>query len=136
MKKDQQSSVGRFFGSRLFLVIALILMTVFALGFARAFYQDTKERKQIRQLEQEVSDLESKKIESFDILEYVKSSQYVEDKARTELNMKSPGESVVYLEDLTQDFDDLGNPLEDVSTDRQFISNPVKWWYYFIHKID
>ena len=133
MKKDQQSSVGRFFASRSFLIIALILMTIFALGFARAFFQDTKERKQIKQLEQEVQDLQNKKIESFSILEYVKSNQYVEDKARTELNMKYPGENVVYLEDLTRDFDGSVNPLEEISTDRQFVSNPLKWWYYFIH---
>ncbi|PLX28576.1 hypothetical protein C0581_01565 [Candidatus Parcubacteria bacterium] len=135
MKRDEQrSSVGRFFASRSFLVIALVVMTLFTLGFARAYYQDYKVKQQINQLEEEVKLLENKKIESIDILKYVASDKYVEDKARTELNMKAPGEQVIFIQDLNEENREGALNDEYRGEDGQVLSNPVKWFYYFIHK--
>ncbi|MBT3539072.1 hypothetical protein HOF40_02845 [Candidatus Parcubacteria bacterium] len=134
MKREQQSSVRRFFASRSFLIVALIIMTLFTLGFARAYYQDYKVKQQINQLEDEVKSLENKKIESIEILKYVTSDKYVEDKARTELNMKAEGEQVIFIQDLNEENRGEGINDEYGTEDGQTISNPVKWFYYFIHK--
>jgi cell division protein FtsB len=132
MKQDQQSSIGRFFSSRVFLVIALIVVSFFALGFARAYYQDYKVKQEIRALEAQVASLEKKKIESIEILKYVKSDAYVEDQARTELNMKEPGEQVVYLKD-TGAPERINGEVGDLGETGQNLSNPIKWVYYFMH---
>ena len=134
MKHDQQSSVRRFFASRTFLIIALAVMTVFAFGFARAYYQDYKVKREIRQLEDELSRLEKRKLESVEILKYVTSNTYVEDAARTELNMQAPAEHVIFLQD-TQDNSAIQDSVGEVAIeDGQNMPNPVKWFYYFIHK--
>jgi len=133
MKRQQQSALRRFFASRSFLLIALFLAVSLALGFARAYYQDYKVRQEIGKLEEEVKHLETKKLESMEILKYVVSESYVEDKARTELNMKKPGENVVFIENLGQDsLTGLGqNDYNDTDVDETLLNNPRKWWYYF-----
>ncbi|MFA6427432.1 MAG: septum formation initiator family protein [Candidatus Magasanikbacteria bacterium] len=128
-KEEQQSPVRRFFGSRAFLLLALLVMTSFAFGFARAYYQDYKFKQEIQRLEEEVKALESKKLKSLDMLEYVASSSYVEDKARTELNMKMPGEQVIFVNNAQTAQDNEKSPGDD----GQIVSNPVKWFYYFIY---
>lgn len=130
---EKKSSVGRFFASRIFLIMALIIAIIFALGFARAYYQDYRVKREINQLEYEVSQLEQKKLDSLEMIKYVTSPAYVEDKARTELNMKKPGEKVAFLQNIQDDSSDSGDNI-DVSTDGQAIPNQVKWLYYFIHK--
>jgi len=136
MKRQQQSALRRFFASRSFLIIALIIAMSLALGFARAYYQDYKIRQEISNLEEEVRSLETKKLESMEILKYVVSESYVEDKARTELNMKKPGENVVFIENLGQvNSDDLEQDNYTVAdVDESLLSNPRKWWYYFIYR--
>ncbi len=129
----KKTSIGRFFASRSFLIVALVIVTLFALGFARAYYQDYRVKREIQQLEYEVSQLEQKKLDSLEMLKYVASPAYVEDKARTELNMKKPGENVAFLQNIAEESAPTGDN-KAVSTDGQELSNPVKWWYYFIHK--
>lgn len=133
MKHDQQSSVRRFFASRSFLIFVIILLASFAFGFARAYFQDYKVRQEIRQLESEVKQLENKKIKSMEILNYVASDRYVEDTARTEMNLKKPGEHVLFIEN-DENTQGAERQFDQESTDGQNISNPLKWVYYFIHK--
>ncbi|OIO18514.1 MAG: hypothetical protein COY69_02995 [Candidatus Magasanikbacteria bacterium CG_4_10_14_0_8_um_filter_32_14] len=123
----------RFFGSRLFLFIMFGLAVVVAVGYARAYYQDYKIKQEIKNLQDEVSSLKKKKINTIDILKYVSSTAYVEDQARTELNMKKPGENVVFVNNSGEDT--KSNTTQDnISNSGQFISNRLKWLYYFIHK--
>jgi len=129
--KKQTHDIKQFFSSRIFLLIALVIAILFALGFARAYYKDYKVKQEIHRLETELSSLEKKKIESFELLKYVSSDVYVEDRARTELNMKKAGEHVLILN--TQGGYSVPSTKEDINTG-QMISNPIKWLYYFIHK--
>ncbi len=129
---NTQNALMRFFSSRSFLVVSLIIVSLCALGFARAYYQDYKVKQEIKQLEHEVSQLEKKKLDSLDMLKYVVSNEYVEDKARTELNMKKPGEHMVFIQNPRDE--DGEHIYEESSTDRHFLSNPVKWLYYFTHQ--
>ncbi|MFA7314762.1 MAG: septum formation initiator family protein [Candidatus Magasanikbacteria bacterium] len=123
----------RFFGSRLFLFIMFGLAVVVAVGYARAYYQDYKIKQEIKNLQDDISFQNKKKINSLNILKYVSSSSYVEDQARIELNMKKPGESVVFVNDPNSDTKNEVVADND-STSGQFISNRLKWFYYFIHK--
>lgn len=136
MATNAQEKVGlqkRFFSSRLFLFVMLGIAVVVAAGYARAYYQDYKIKQEINKLQEEVSSLQKKKIQSLDILEYVSSSAYVEDQARIELNMKKPGEKVLFINN-DEALNNAENQETPSSVDGQFISNPVKWLYYFIHK--
>ena len=130
-KKKEQSPVGRFFTSRLFLIIAFVTAILVAVSYARAYYQDYAIRQEIARLESEVRRLEHKKLESFELLKYVSSDAFVEEKARVEFNMKKPGENVMVIaeqEGMKYQEEAVSEP--ESST----LNNPTKWWYYFTHK--
>jgi len=131
MKRHKDHSVKRFFASRAFLVIALVLAIFVAFGFARAYYQDYKVRQEIGMLQDEVKRLETKKFESVELLKYVTSDTFVEEKARTELNLKKSGEHVVFVNDLGAA---TATPTEAELSERSELNNIAKWWYYFTHK--
>ena len=77
-----------------------------------------------------VNDTEFQKIESLEILEYVLSEDFVEEKARTGLQLKKPGEQVVRILNPKEDTNIEGDSLEKTFP----LNNPVHWWYYFTHK--
>lgn len=125
---EKQSSIRRLFQSRGFLITALVVAILIAVSFARAYYQDYQIRQEIRQLEDQVAQLEKKKIESFEILQYVTSPAFVEEKARTELNLKKEGEHVVRIDGFEASLQE-----ETYVEDNEGLNNPQKWWYYILH---
>ncbi|PIR04053.1 MAG: hypothetical protein COV59_02610 [Candidatus Magasanikbacteria bacterium CG11_big_fil_rev_8_21_14_0_20_39_34] len=131
-KKPYNSGLKAFFTSKLFLLIAIPIAFLVIFGYIRAYYRDYQVRQEIASLEKQISDLKEQKLESLDILDYVMSKNFVEEKARTELNLKKPGEKVAIVdrrEAVTQI-----NKQQVAFEDTQDISNIKKWWYYFIHK--
>lgn len=130
MQKNEKSFFKRFFGSRWFLVTAFVVAVLVAFGYARAYYQDYKIRQEINSLQEQVKKLEHKKLESMEILKYVISDAFVEEKARTELNLKKPGENVLVLKN--QDGDEKIE--ENSPVEKTLLNNPIKWWYYFLNR--
>ena len=98
--------------------------------------RDYNVNQEIKQYEREVATLQKKRLESMEILEYVSSDAFVEEKARTELQMKKSKERVVYVH--------RGGTQGDVVVEKEYtakqarvlqeVANPTKWWYYFTHK--
>lgn len=131
MVKKEKTFFRRFFGSRLFLVVALLVVIFVAFGYARAYYQNYRVRQEITSLQDQVRSLGHKKLESMEILKYVTSDQYVEEKARSELNLKKSGEKVVIFSNLAETTANI-TPVAPVEKD--LLNNPIKWWYYFTHK--
>ena len=133
MQKNEKSFLKRFFGSRWFLVTAFVVAVLVAFGYARAYYQDYKIRQEIDSLQEQVKKLEHKKIESMDILKYVTSDAFVEEKARTELNLKKPGENVLIIKNQAEQ---VGNEetTQKSPVEKTLLNNPIKWWYYFLNK--
>jgi cell division protein FtsB len=131
-KKKERSPIGRFFTSRLFLIVGFIVAVLVAFSYARAYYQDYAIRQEISRLEGEVRRLEHKKLESFELLKYVSSGAYVEEKGRVEFNLKKPGENVMLIaEEGMMKHEEMPLVREEKSST---LKNPIKWWYYFIHK--
>ena len=129
-RRRETSPVRKFFQSRLFLVVLLVVSILVALNFARAYYQDINIRNEIERLENEVGQLEQRKIESLAILEYVTSDAFVEEKARTELNLRKPGEHVAVI---SQDESTMIQTQVEPESVRH-LANPTRWWHYFTHK--
>lgn len=129
----------RFFSSRLFLVAALVAILFIAFANLRVYYHGYKIKQEIRAMQADISSLNQKKIESMEILKYVMSNDFVEEKARTELNMKKPGEHVVIITNEAEvargEAEGGGGIGEGGSQNAsgQGTSNPLKWWYYFTH---
>lgn len=131
--KEKQSVVRRFFQSRLFLLTTSVALLLIAFSYGRAYYEEYQVQQKIRELEQQVQSLEGKKLESLQILQYVNSNNFIEEKARTELNLQKPGENVVFVDGVPTV---STTPALAAPVDEQRLSNPLKWWYYFTHHQD
>ncbi|MDO8509786.1 MAG: septum formation initiator family protein [bacterium] len=118
----------KFIGSRWFLLLLLTTSILVSFAYGRAYYQDYQVRQEIEQLKDEVKRVESKKIETIEMLKYVKSSAFIEEKARTELNLLKPGEKVAIIVGETKKSTSLETKSE---IDNIKISNPLKWWHFF-----
>ncbi len=129
----EKSQWTKFFYSRWFFVTIIVLVILIVLAFLRSYYQDYQVQQEIQYLKDEAERLEAKKIQSLEVLKYVQSPNFVEDKARTDFNMAKPGEQEVIVT----------SPQEEAENDRQVenkvvewkgISNPIKWWKLFFNK--
>ncbi|OGH58897.1 MAG: hypothetical protein A2725_04075 [Candidatus Magasanikbacteria bacterium RIFCSPHIGHO2_01_FULL_33_34] len=132
MSKDAtKNPIARFIGSPLFLIIGIPIAILLVFTFVRSYYNNYKINQEIASLQQEIESLEYKKLESMNILNYVMSDDFVEEKARIELNMKREGEKVVVFDNGNKYNEDREYTIKDTG---QNISNPLKWWYYFTNK--
>ncbi len=117
-----------FFSSQIFVVIVAIVAVMVVFQYARAYYQDYLVRQEIAYLEDQAKKMESKKVELLEVLKYVKSDNFVEEKARTELNLVKPGEQVVVIPQVKE----VGDRQENEAVVRlKNIPNYQKWLNYF-----
>ena len=124
------SSWKIFFSSRLFMLAASIIAIMAVFGYARAYYQDYLVAQEIQHLQDQAKSLQAKKMELLEVLKYVKSDSFAEEKARTELNMVKPGEQVLVVPKVAAtDNRQENNGMVGWNN----ISNYKKWWYYFIN---
>ena len=123
----------KFFYSRWFFVTVAVLIILVALAFLRSYYQDYQVRQEIQHLKDEADRLETKKIQSLEILKYVQSKNFVEDKARTDFNMAKPGEQEVIVTSPQKTVENDGQ-VENKVVEWKGISNPIKWWKLFFNK--
>ena len=126
-KGNSQNIVVRVFTSRFFLFAAFVIATVMAVSFARAYYKDYEVRGQIKALQAEVAELEAQRLESLELLDYVKTDTYAEDVGRTQLGLKKEGERVIIIDAQEQD-----SSTQVVAAER----GPTwrKWWEYFFER--
>lgn len=128
MSALNENSWKKFFNSRWFILLALAATMAVAVGFGRAYYQDYLVTQDIERLRDQAGNLAAKKIELLEVLKYVKSDSFAEQKARTELNMIKPGERVLVVSKLAENED--GQEKNNMVGFSQ-ISNYKKWWRYF-----
>ncbi len=130
MSSIKESGWKIFFSSHIFVLIIVLVATMVAFAYGRAYYQDHLVRQEIAYLEEQTKKLEVKKMELLGVLKYVKSDSFTEEKARTELNMVKPGEQVLVVSK-TESADSGQENGAVVKWDN--ISNYKKWFKYFIN---
>lgn len=121
-----------FFSSRWFIAGGTVVLLVVMFAFGRAFYQNYIIQQEISRLQKEVERLQGKKLQTFEKLQYVKSPAYVEEKARTELNLRKEGEQMAIIPPTSATTSVSGQKNEPMIELERF-SNPLRWWRYFFH---
>lgn len=129
----RRNVIVRIFTSRFFLLGAFVIAAIIAVSFGRAYYRDYEIRQQIKSLQTKVDELERKKLESLDLLGYVKSEAYVEDVARMQLGLKKPGERVIIVNGSATSSGTL-QPAGIGPDERSAVPSWKKWWGYFFDK--
>jgi cell division protein DivIC len=76
-------------------ILLSVLLILASINFTRTAYDILKSSKRLDDLEEEVSGLNSRKQRLQEEIERKKTPEYVEEKARNELNMIKPGEKIV-----------------------------------------
>lgn len=119
-----------FFSSKIFILIIAVVASMVVFEYGRAYYQDYHVRQEIEYLQDQTQKLETKKMELLDVLKYVKSDSFVEEKARTELNLVKPGEQVVVVPQAAV----VASGQEKTPVVKwENISNYKKWFRYFVN---
>lgn len=131
MPKETPRAFERVLLSRWFLLSLLGAAILIAVSYARAYYQDYKVREQISELETEVLSLQRKKLVSLDLLKQASTEQFLEEKAKTELNLKKPDEQVLVIPNIKTEVPQTVLVTSTPAVDEIPLSNLVKWWYYF-----
>ena len=130
-KRRKGNIVARLLTSRLFLIILIVIAILIAIAYARLYYEDYKVREEIESLQSEIQSLEHRELESLQLLEFVKTDDFVDRAAREQLEMKAPGENVVVINN--RETAKITKTAEHAKT--VDISNPKKWWLHFTHKL-
>lgn len=117
------------FYSRWFLALLFGLLFLLILSYARAYYQEYQVRQEINNLQAQLQSLESKKIETMELLRYAQSSTFVEEKARTELNLLKPGENMAVIASGSQEQTNRQQRVNMIKWSQ--VSNPIKWFKFF-----
>jgi len=127
-KKNKQKSNKVFSG----VLITLVFFLVFFVCFVtiKEIVNRRLVDKEITALNDEVSTLKLEQEAFLNSVDHYNSDFFVEREARSKLNLKKEGESVVVVK-----LDDINNVKaikaeEDVGS-RDSASNVVKWWRYF-----
>ncbi len=131
MPASRGDLIHRFFNSYLFLFASIVIAVMVIFSYGRTYYQEYQVQQEINRLQADARKLETKKLELLDALRYVKSSTFVEEKARSELNMAKIGEKVVLFST------DSSTPINSGQTKNNMItlndaSNYIRWWNYFM----
>lgn len=127
----QENFIRRFFSSYLFLLASMIIAIMVTFSYVRTYYQDYQVRQEIKRLQEDARKLETKKIELLEALRYVQSPSFVEEKARTELNMAKVGEKTLIIQSTTS------STIDNRQTNKTMVnlgsaSNYRKWWNLFM----
>lgn len=132
MPETASTKWKQIFYSRWFLFALFIVSVLLIFSYARAYYREYKVRIEIESLKEEVKKLEAKKIQTVEVLKYVQSQAFVEEKARTELNLLKPGEKMAVIPSGT-DKNDIGQSEMNLVKWTN-VKNPVKWFKFFFFK--
>ncbi len=119
-----------FFYSQWTTVILVGLLVLLGIGYGRAYYQHYQVQQEIKQLEEQANALKAKKLKTIQLLKYVESPAFVEERARLELNLGKPDETMLVIgsANKTPSRQPLLNMLEQ---NQPILSNQQKWWRYF-----
>lgn len=84
----------------------------------------------IDKLQSEIDGLEGKNKELGNLIEYFKSLDFVENEARTKLNLRKPGEKIIIVPE-EGETPGVQSNIQKLSLENNMAGNPKKWWNYF-----
>ncbi|MBN1779119.1 MAG: septum formation initiator family protein [Candidatus Buchananbacteria bacterium] len=128
MKQRGNSKPNRFWESKFFLLIGIIVVSFVGLNIYRVWSSNHAVNQEIDGLKNQIEIETQKNSDLSELIEYLNSSAYVEKKARMDLGLKKAGEKAVVVTDLNFDFNQDVNSKSAVNVAK---TNVGKWWQYF-----
>ena len=112
---------------RFLAIIGLVFLVLVIFPLARVYSQRRLVEKEIADVQAQIDSFEQENQDLSELLSYLQSDQALEEAARTNLNLKKPGEGVIVIEDKSGQ-NIVGSAVAAAPT-----SNLAKWWQYFFN---
>lgn len=126
------------FSSPVFLIfIGMVLLALILIPLSENIRKEYGVNKEIKQLEEEISSLQTRNGELKELLGYLESDQYIEAQAREKLNYKEEGEEVFVVPSTPgEEKNNLSNVRISAGSDAspakgRYRNNIGNWWDYF-----
>ena len=100
--------------SRLKYILGIVFFTVLSVNTIKSALNVLKSKDRLDQVKNEVAVLEEDKKKIEEEIEFKKTDEYIEEKARNDLNLIKPGEKVYVVK--TTEKDTAGNVLSETDT--------------------
>ena len=114
---------NRIWSSNIFSVLLIVLLIVSFIKVSKEIMLRYEIKREINTLETELEDLQSKTYKMDQLISYLKTDEYIEKQARSQLNLSKPGEKQINLFK-TDVVDGIGEQNEN-------LPNMNKWFNYF-----
>lgn len=137
--RNKKSRSYSLFLQILFLIIALSLILALGFPLSKKLKKQYSVNKEIKTLKEEIEKENSKNSDLKKFIDYLNSDQYIEEKARTNLNYRNENEKVVVVKDeVTQNQNSLKDNFIYSSNNVDYIKNEKfenfkKWLNYFLN---
>ncbi len=120
MPRPSRRVFKRFFYSNTFLFLLLVLVVFVGVIGVRVWRENKRVDDEIARLEREAENLKNERLQTLELLRYVRSSDFIEDEARETFNLAKPGESMMLLSTSS-----LARTETASATER--LTNPERW---------
>lgn len=120
--------------SKWLLILSLLILVFFTVNLTRAIINRQDLLSDINVLQEEIDGLESRSQELVSLIEYFKTIDFVETEARTKLNLKKPGETIIIVPEEEMAESEAGNKSAEsilITAEVKDINNIHRWWNYF-----
>jgi cell division protein FtsB len=125
---NSQKEKTNFFSAKLFITIfGFLFLLYFIFVFSKLANKKYRISQDVVNLEAEITKLNEENLELEDMIQYLDSEQFVEEKARLSMGMRRPGEDVVVITNLDKEIDSLS----DKKNEEVDKNNFIKWYKYF-----
>ena len=143
-KQKRKNFINRILFNQITLsVFGLLIIIAISYPLAKNVSKQYEINKEIKELEKEITDMESKNLELKNFISYIESDQFAQEQARLNLNYKKEGEEVVVIKNKDEEINSEKTSQPDKTIysirgldkeeDKKRINNPVRWRRYFFN---
>jgi len=128
-----QGVVKSFYYSKWFILVIFIVIVFFLISAIKDYYSQEDLRDDISTLESQISNLRDEQYDLSETLSQVQGEDFVENEARTKLNLRKPGENIIIvsndkdIQEFNKNTVDSG--IKNLLAEQE--SNFSLWWKYF-----
>ncbi len=130
----RNSNIGRqLLGSKILLGISILILVFFSFNLINEIINRRDLQNDISVLEDEINQLNNKNQELSSLIGYFESLDFVEEEARTKLNLRKPGEKIIIVneEENIEETEKLFDTSLLTTDNIIHLTNPERWWNYF-----
>jgi cell division protein FtsB len=125
IQRPRQTFWGRFYNSNVFIILLSIFLIFSLFKVGKELVKRHTINQEISDLNKQLTAVSQEKDKLKDLISYLETDKYVEEQARSQLNLSKPGEKRI---DLTTDQE---NQVAEVKNGEEDLSNWRKWFNYF-----